>query len=201
MAVDVAAWVKAHKVPVGAGAAAAVAGLAYYRKKHPGAAASSGTTTGATIQPGTYDSTANDVYNSLAGQLGNLESQIAALTAGPGSPAAAIPPPATPAAAGGPPLPAVAAASPLGDQFPQTYDPTGVPVPQQINVPGFSGPGITVPGSNVIVSSGFLGTSGVGGGPLTAAELANIQARHAQKVAEDQPAQARSWFPPMRSSA
>lgn len=62
---------------VGGGAAAAVAVFALIKRQSASSAAdTTAATTGATP---TYDSTANDVYNSLENQLGQLQQQIAAI--------------------------------------------------------------------------------------------------------------------------
>lgn len=74
------AVIAAHKVPVlAAGAAGAVALGLRARKK----SAASATTPGVSYQGqgGVYDSTANDVYNSIQPQIEGLAAQIAALAA------------------------------------------------------------------------------------------------------------------------
>lgn len=67
----------------GGGAAVVVVIAALMKRKSASAADSaSGTTAATTGVQGTYDSTANDVYNSLEDQLGALQQQIAAIGSG-----------------------------------------------------------------------------------------------------------------------
>ncbi|MCU1449337.1 MAG: hypothetical protein JWP02_1507 [Acidimicrobiales bacterium] len=82
---DVRTWVTAHKSAAAASALGA-AGLGYYvRRRRAAAAAAGGTSSGTTtvgsttptaLQGGAYDSTANDVYNSLEPQLQSLSASL-----------------------------------------------------------------------------------------------------------------------------
>lgn len=67
------------------GAAAAVAVFALAKRNSSGAGTSTDTAAGTTGVQGTYDSTANDVYNSLEDQLGALQQQIQQIAAGQGT--------------------------------------------------------------------------------------------------------------------
>lgn len=82
-------WIAAHKTAALGGGAVAIGGYALYRKSK---SASTAATTTATSADGTtatvpsdagsaYDSSSADVYNSLEGQLGQLQSQLAGITA------------------------------------------------------------------------------------------------------------------------
>jgi hypothetical protein len=82
---DPAAWVKANPKPAAVGGGAlGVAGIAYYRKRKAASStgAASSSTTGSTVPAaGTtgsaaYDSSADDVYNSVEGVLEQLQAQI-----------------------------------------------------------------------------------------------------------------------------
>jgi hypothetical protein len=90
MAFDAASWIKTHPKPAAIGAGATgVVGLALYRKKKAAAATSTTPTTtsssaGSTVPGGTtggvaYDSSADDVYNSVEGVLEQLQGTITQL--------------------------------------------------------------------------------------------------------------------------
>lgn len=88
MAFTLPPWVAAHKPEAAAGALVAVAGTVAYVKKRKAAAASPSTattpstafgTTGSAVDAGTYDSSADDVYNSLEGVLEQLQNTAASM--------------------------------------------------------------------------------------------------------------------------
>jgi nucleoid-associated protein YgaU len=82
---------------IGAVVLAVVAYAILGRKSSGGDSAADTTTAGGQITPnqgGYYDSTANDVYNSLAGQLQTLQEQVQAVSSGASTP---TPTPTTPA--------------------------------------------------------------------------------------------------------
>lgn len=77
------AWVHTHQTEALGGGVVAMAGVAYVvsKRKKAGAAAGSNApaTSQAAQQGGVYDSTANDVYNSIQPEIDALAAQIAAL--------------------------------------------------------------------------------------------------------------------------
>jgi hypothetical protein len=153
-------WIHTHQTAALGGGVAAAAGLALIVSKRKKASADSGNAAPATSQAamkgGVYDSTANDVYNSIQPEIDALAAQIAALGGNLGDTGAAL---------GGLP---VASPSPYGqvtvNGSPAFLTSTGRTIPIQTIVPVAQRPSETP-------NTALVGTSSITSGSVPARRL------------------------------